>query len=788
MSSRSLITRSIPSLFNGISQQPDTLRLPSQAETQVNMLSTVGDGVMKRPGTQIIAKITTDDVAAAHMHSINRDVGSRYQVVCTDGDVRVFDITDGTEKTVSFQNWGIWTATTAYIVGHIVYPTTLNGFMYRCSVAGTTSGTEPASWDTTLGGTTADGSVTWVTIPHYLQADDPINDFALVTVADYTFFVNKTVVTQLRDLPIAVPPGLASQFTPDTWKSYYGNDQFFNPLGNATLDGWVQTFSDLPSSPLTDDYYRVAGFDEDQFGGYYVRYTADNVWVETYGEDSNEMLDEATMPHVLVDNLDGTFKFVPFKWIPRRFGDVATNPKPTYVGRKLNDVFFYKNRLGLLSDENVVFSGAGDFGNFFRNTVTTLLDSDVVDVAVSTSKVSKLNFAVPFNNTLMLFSDQTQFSLNVDELLTPTSVSIDVVTAYEMDQAVDPLRLNSEVYFITKNGAFSRVREYYVAADSNNTLAADITAHCPVYLPSDIKQLAGSGNDDIMFALATGDEDNRLYVYKFHWQGDTKAQSSWSYWEMSVYNQILSINVIENVLYLLVKRTDGTWLEKIDFASGAVAGALTHDVLVDNRTLIETGDMSYDGGTNRTTITLPYEVGVGDRSEFYFLYVDRTNLAGAVVVAPISLNWNSLTEVEIWNGDFTSYDMFAGVNYDCEYEFTQLFNATSQGIAITTGRTQVRTMTVYYSDANFFQTEVDPYGKNTPTLEDVHPQYLWSFSGKTLGDGALQLGEPLFIEGAYQFSIGGNSRDISIKLKNNFPYQSKFHSAEWEALYFNRSR
>lgn len=788
MSSRSLITRSIPSLFNGISQQPATLRLPSQAETQVNMLSTVGDGIMKRPGTQNVALVTTDDWSAAKMHPINRDTGNRYQVVCTDGDVQVFDITDGTEKTVSFQNWGVWTPSIAYSVGHIVYPTTLNGYMYRCSVAGTSSGTEPATWSTTLDGTTADNTVTWVTIPHYLQADDPTNDFALVTVADYTFFVNKTVNVQLRDLPVAVPPDLGTQFTPDTWKSYYGNDQFFNALGNATLDGWVQTFSDLPASPSLDDYYRVAGFDEDQFGGYYVRYTSDNVWVETYGEDSNEMLDEATMPHVLVDNLDGTFKFVPFKWIPRRFGDVATNPKPTFVGRKLNDVFFYKNRLGLLSDENVVFSGSGDFGNFFRNTATALLDSDVVDVAVSTAKVSKLKYAVPYNNSLMLFSDQTQFSLNVDDVLTPTSVSIDVVTSYEMDQAVDPLRLNSEVYFLTTNGSFSRVREYYVDGDSNNTLAADITAHCPSYLPSGIKQLAGSGNDDIMFALATGTNDNRIYVYKFHWQGDTKAQSSWSYWEMSAYNQILSINVIENVLYILTKRSDGTYLEKLDFGTGAIAGSLTHDVLLDNRTLIETGDMSYDGGTNRTTVTLPYDVGAGDQFEYYFLYADRTNLEGAIVVSPAILNWTAADTVEIWNGDFTSYDMFAGVNYDSEYEFTQLFNADRNGVAITTGRTQIRTMTVYYSDANFFQTEVDPYGKNSPSLEDVHPQYIWAFSGKTLGDGALQLGEPQFLEGSYQFSIGGQSSDVSIKLKNDFPYNSKFHSAEWEALYFNRSR
>lgn len=64
-----------------------------------------------------------------------------------------------------------WTATTAYTArtsgdaktGSLVAPTTPNGYWYHCSVAGTSGGSEPA-WNTTLGGTTTEGTVTWVTI------------------------------------------------------------------------------------------------------------------------------------------------------------------------------------------------------------------------------------------------------------------------------------------------------------------------------------------------------------------------------------------------------------------------------------------------------------------------------------------------------------------------------------------------------------------------------------------------------------------------------------------------
>lgn len=64
-----------------------------------------------------------------------------------------------------------WQATTAYTqrtigdakTGSVVKPTTANGRHFKCSVAGTSGGTEP-TWNTTIGGTTTDGGVTWIAI------------------------------------------------------------------------------------------------------------------------------------------------------------------------------------------------------------------------------------------------------------------------------------------------------------------------------------------------------------------------------------------------------------------------------------------------------------------------------------------------------------------------------------------------------------------------------------------------------------------------------------------------
>ena len=68
----------------------------------------------------------------------------------------------------------VWQATTAYSVGDMVLRTagtgyeSIAGLFMRCTTAGTSGGTQP-TWNTTPGGTTADGTVTWTTykIMHY---------------------------------------------------------------------------------------------------------------------------------------------------------------------------------------------------------------------------------------------------------------------------------------------------------------------------------------------------------------------------------------------------------------------------------------------------------------------------------------------------------------------------------------------------------------------------------------------------------------------------------------------
>ena len=97
-----LVSRTIPNLVQGISQQPEVLRLSSQATVQENGFSSVVEGLKKRPPTNYLAKLGTSTPNNAYIHTINRDTTERYLIQLTSGSIKVYT-TAGVEKTVVMQ-------------------------------------------------------------------------------------------------------------------------------------------------------------------------------------------------------------------------------------------------------------------------------------------------------------------------------------------------------------------------------------------------------------------------------------------------------------------------------------------------------------------------------------------------------------------------------------------------------------------------------------------------------------------------------------------------------------
>jgi len=95
-----LVSYTIPSLVQGVSQQPDAQRDPTQGAIQINGVSSIAEGLRKRDFTRTLAKVSTTPFGDAFIHSILRDQSEEYLAVITKDKIQVFDL-DGTEIDVT---------------------------------------------------------------------------------------------------------------------------------------------------------------------------------------------------------------------------------------------------------------------------------------------------------------------------------------------------------------------------------------------------------------------------------------------------------------------------------------------------------------------------------------------------------------------------------------------------------------------------------------------------------------------------------------------------------------
>jgi hypothetical protein len=783
-----LVSRTIPNLVQGVSQQPEVLRLNSQASEQINGFSSVVEGLKKRPNTDYVAKLSATSFGNAYIHTINRDANERYVVAITNGSIAVYDIL-GNAKTVVNQT------------GATNYLTSSNPKQdFTCMTVADYTFIVNKNTNTAMDSTTSGAKVEQA-VYSILQGVNSTKYSITIDGTTYNFTSSNTDSEAIRDglfSAIGSPSGIT--------KTKIGNSSFAIVKSSGTLeitasDGFgddasqvvkdkVQNFSDLPVPAINNQIVQVTGDASNGFDDYYVKFIeADNLWQETIAPSTQYRIDEDTMPHVLIRTADGNFRFtqadgssytisgttydVP-QWGDRICGDEESVPDPSFIGRKINDIFFHRNRLGFLADENVIMSRSSEFFEFFPETITQVLDTDPIDVASTHTKVSILRHAISFDEELLLFSDQTQFILSGGATLTTENISINVTTEFETDKNIKPVGAGSNVYFGFNKGNFTGIRELYISSDTDIKQADDITANVPKYIPSNVFKLASATTENILVALSS-DEKNSLFVYQYYVSQNRRLQSAWSKWTFGTdaTDNILNIDFIENELFIINERSDGVYLEKIDISPALTDTGetyLTHlDRKLDNTEITE----SYNAGTNQTTITVPYTINntmkVVGRS-------GASNKAGQ----EISIVSQSGTSIVV-TGDITSQNYFIGEKYEFKFTFSQQFiqTADTQGsrISVKEGRLQIRNWNVSFNDTGYFTTEVKPVGRDTSTT---------TYTGTITGTGLL--GTVNLEDGDYTFAVQSENDKLTVTIKNDSHLPSNFINASWQGYYVTASQ
>ena len=549
-----LINQTIPGLYNGVSQQPDELRLDTQVTEMVNCHPTLVQGTHKRNPA---VRTDRDDslVSDAFVHLYDRGAGDeQYVVVVKNGEYKVYD-----ENGTQAQDW----VTDSYL--DIPSGAKPNESFSAVTVGDTTfivNKTKTVLLDTAVDD---NGDANWDTnFFYWVKRTTEIRYGADgVSSKGYSYYIYNASGTTVGSYGGSDGTAAATNLASDiggTAKgsvvrktgaaSYAGADSW----GDQASEAWVgkaRKLQDLPSDlGFNGTVIEITGDDDSSFDNFYVKFN-DGVYLETFRPGLQNSIDASTMPHKIERISTTSFPISTITWTNRKAGDIDSAPAPSFIGNTIEDVFFFKNRLGLLSVDNIIMSETGEFYNFFPTTVTDVLASDPIDVAVDSNKAVYLRYAVPFNKELLVFGDKSQFIMSSSKTLSPKDVTVQQSTAYDINRYVAPVILGPNVYFTTDRSESSIVREYFTVPDSVSNEAADITAHCPHYVPKELRKLTGSSKHDMLFGI--NGTDNKIYVYNYYWQGAEKAQSAWHTWEIKGDTKVIfNIEVLNSKLLLMV--------------------------------------------------------------------------------------------------------------------------------------------------------------------------------------------------------------------------------------------
>ena len=788
-----LVSSTIPNLISWVSQQPWNVRLPTQAEEQVNCQSSVTDFLKRRPATRHLARIR--DTPAANgiaSHHINRDETEQYIVTADASGINVFDL-EGNAKTVSVTGTGAAYLAAATAPNRDLRFLTINDYTFvlnRRVAVKTLPDLSPkrqpeaivfikqASYNTTYSINLNGTAYSTTTEDGVAPADQPADKLSSLDICNALAqqLPKETFSVQTSNSTIWIRRHDGGDFTVKVQDSRSNTH-------TSVCKGKVQRFSDLPTVAPRGFVTEIIGDASSSFDHYFCVFEPSDAgdafgsgtWKETVKPGIPCKLDPATLPHALIRQADGTFTFGPLEWGERICGDEDSAPFPSFVGRTLNGLFFYRNRLSFISGENVVMSEVGEFFNFFLTTVTTLVDSDVVDVAASHIKSSILHHAVTFSGGLLLFSDQSQFVLEHDTVLSNATVSIKPVTEFEASMKAAPVSSGKTVFFATDKGEWGGVREYITLPDnSDQNDASDITAHVPRYVRGNVSRLECSTNEDMLLVLS---EEMRtsLWLYKYFWNGSEKIQSAWSRWDMC--GEVLSAAILNTGVYLIMQYGDGVYLEKMDITPGYKDEGETFEYCLDRKITERDVTLGAYNAINKTTaITLPYDIPAG----YTPVVVTRTGGPDAPGNLLRRVDVTGPRTITVEGPDAHGRKLFIGIPYESSYTFSTfaIREGDSKGNAVTTGRLQLRRLTLNCSNTGFLHMHVTPKFRPTST---------YTFTGRELGHGANIIGAIPLYTGTINFPILSLNTQVEVKVGSDSFLPFALVNASWEGFYNTRN-
>ena len=587
-----------------------------------------------------------------------------------------------------------------------------------------------------------------------------------------------------------------------------------------------QVILDVTSGNGSDGYYTVANVATNTFevtdassgttsGNvtiHPVRY-GEGVWEEVAAPGITTTFDNDTMPLSLTRVLPGTFsingggatsypngafQFNYPDWGKRDVGDDVTNPEPSFVGYPIQKMLFFRNRIALLSAENVILSRVNDFYNFWVKTAMAISNADPIDLQSSSTFPTKLFDAVETANGLVIFSASEQFLLSsgAEALLTPETAKITYVSSYAFNSDSNPVSLGITIGFLNST---AREARFYEVANVSTRNEPDVMEQSKIIaelFPQNLTNVtASTENQLLLFAVDSTlhTATNEVWGYKWYEAGDQRAQSAWFRWTLP--NNVIYHTIMDDKYYAILNTGSTYTLEQFDIKLSSATPMIgsppdENRVHLDTKKTIASGDMTYNSATDVTTFTLG--AGFYSSRTLTAYCITDSDAAGKSYDIPSSAitgtapnetvtlpgNWKTSTEAGASTSSVNT-DLIVGYEYEFEVELPKVYVTRAEGEKTrseTRGSLVIHRMNFDFGDVGVLDITLQRKGRAdyTYTVESKE----WNNINASTAAIAPEY--------RHTIPVYDRNTNLSVFIKSNHPSPATLHSMNWEGDYSPR--
>ena len=490
---------------------------------------------------------------------------------------------------------------------------------------------------------------------------------------------------------------------------------------------------------------------------------------------------------------NGAFRFSYPDWGKRDVGDDVTNSVPSFIGNPIQKVVFFRNRIGLLSAENIILSRVNDFYNFWVKTAMTISNADPIDLQSSSTFPTKLYDAIEQAGGLIVFSASENFLLSsgAERLLTPETAKISYLSAYAFNSNTEPIELGTTIGFLNSTAKNTRFYEMAAVTSREEPIIVEQSKIVSKLFPSNITLVSGSAQNKLVLfgtdsTLHTA--TNEVWGYKWHETADQKrSQSAWFRWTMP--NNVIYQTILDDKLYAVLNTGSTYTLERLDIKL-ADETLLIGDSPDENRVHLDTkktfasGDLTYNTAADTTTFTLgagyyssrtltAYCITDSDaRGKSYDIPASAISGSAPNQVITLPGNWKT----SLKDGSSVNTDVIIGYEYEFEVELPKIYMTRSEGERLrseTRGSLVIHRMNFDFGDVGVIDITLKRKGRDdyTYTVESLEWDNVLA-SRPAIADSYL-----------HTIPVYDRNQNLTVQIKSNHPSPATVHSMNWEGDY-----